>query len=101
MMHFIVLVRDASGDGVLRTAHRQEHVDYWNGQGEALLVAGAMMSDDGDDAIPIGSSFLLAAENEGAVKRLVADDPFTLRGVFAGAPQIQRVRPAIGTLWPN
>lgn len=100
-MHFLVLARDAEGAGDRRAAHRQEHLDYWLGQGEALLVAGAMMSDDSDAATPVGSSFLLAAQSGAEVRRLVAGDPFTLRGVFAGDPQVQRVRPAIGTLWPG
>lgn len=101
MMHFIVFASDAANSGDLRLAHRQEHVDYWKRQGDTVLVAGAMMSGDDEDAVPVGSSFLLAAANEDAVKRLMADDPFTLRGVFGLPLQIQRVRPAIGTLWPQ
>jgi uncharacterized protein YciI len=100
-MHYIVFARDADGAGELRSAHRQEHVEYWNQQGNVVLVAGAMMSGDDNDAVPVGSSFLLSASSEDAVKRLIADDPFTVCGVFGAAPQIQRVRPAIGELWPR
>lgn len=57
------------------------------------------MSDDGEDAVPIGSSFLLAAPDEKAVRELLARDPFTLGGVFGDNLQVQRVRPAIGSLW--
>jgi uncharacterized protein YciI len=100
MMHFIVLARDNAGAGERRQSHRQEHLDYWLSQGAALLVAGAMMSDDGESAEPVGSSYLLAAESEQQVLQLVAGDPFTRHGIFDGAPQVQRIRPAIGTLWP-
>lgn len=100
MMHFIVLARDAAGAGERRQEHRQQHLDYWLTRGDALLVAGAMMSDDSDAAVPVGSSFLLAADSEQDVLQLIAGDPFTQHRIFEGAPQVQRVRPAIGTLWP-
>lgn len=99
-MHYIVLARDADGMAAMRAEHRQSHVDYWQGQGEALLVAGAMMSGDGDDAAAVGSSFLLAAADEAAARALIAGDPFSTLGIFSGEVTVQRVRPAIGTLWP-
>ncbi|GGC18636.1 hypothetical protein GCM10011371_02770 [Novosphingobium marinum] len=95
-MHFLVLARDADGASALRTGHRQRHVDYWIGQGSRLKVAGAMMSDDGEDAVPVGSSFLIEASDESEVRELIAGDPFTTEGIFGSDVTVQRIRPAIG-----
>jgi uncharacterized protein YciI len=101
-MHFLVLAPDRPATGGLRQELRAEHVAYWTGVGDGVvLVVGAMMSDDSVDAVPVGSSFLLAAESEQVVRDLLARDPFTGGGVFACAPQVQRVRPAIGSLWQH
>lgn len=100
-MFFLVLARDAEGTGALRVELRPRHLDYWLAQGDALKVAGAMMSDDGDDAVPVGSSFLLSAGSEAAVRDLVAGDPFTTGGVFGSDIVVQRIRPAIGTWKPE
>lgn len=99
-MHFIVFAGDLPGTGELRQTYRAEHVEYWSSMNGVVLVAGAMMSDDSEDAVPTGSSFLLAARSEQEVRDLLAEDPFTVHGVFDPAPRIQRVRPAIGSLWP-
>lgn len=99
MMHYVVFARDRAGTQDLRIQYRQAHMDYWKGQGDTVLVAGAMMSSDDENAEPIGSQFLMAAPSAVEVARLIAEDPFSLHGIFDGSPQIQRVRPAIGTLW--
>ena len=95
-MFFIVLAADNPGALSLRLEQRQHHLDYWLEQGAAVKVAGAMLDGDGPDATPKGSSFLLEAENEAAVRELLAADPFTIEGVFTGDFLVQPVRPAIG-----
>lgn len=95
-MYFIILAPDRPGMLEKRLEHRPRHIDYWNAQGDVLKVAGAMLSGDGEDATPIGSSFLLEAESEAAARALIAQDPFMLEGIFSGEIQIQPVRPAIG-----
>lgn len=95
-MFFLVLAPDKPGMLDRRLEHRQRHVDYWVGQGDALKVAGAMLSDDGADATPVGSSFLIEAPDEAAARALLAADPFMTEGVFSGDFQVQPVRPAIG-----
>lgn len=95
-MFFLILAPDRPGMLDRRLEHRQRHVDYWVGQGAALKVAGAMLSDDGPDATPIGSSFLLEADDEATVRALVAADPFMIEGVFGDDIRVQPVRPAIG-----
>ena len=100
-MFFLVLAPDAPGSLERRLALRPAHVDYWTMQGEAVKVAGAMLSDDGPDAQPVGSSFLLEAEDEAVVRALIAADPFMTEGVFSGAVQVQPVRPALGEWRPQ
>lgn len=95
-MFFLILAPDKPGMLERRMEHRQRHLDYWVGQGAALKVAGAMLSDDGAEATPIGSSFLIEAEDEAAVRALIAADPFMTEGVFSKEFRIQPVRPAIG-----
>lgn len=99
-MYFLVLAADKPGALERRLEHRQRHIDYWVGQGETLKVAGAMLDGDGADARPIGSSFLLEAADEAAVRALIAGDPFAQEGIFSGDLQIQPVRPAIGDWFP-
>lgn len=95
-MFFIVLAHDKPGLLAQRLAHRPAHVDYWVGQGDALKVAGAMLESDAPDAPPIGSSFLIEAEDEAAVRALIAADPFTIEGIFDDNVTVQPVRPALG-----
>ena len=100
-MYFLVMAKDKPGAFEHRLEHRQRHVDYWVGQGDALKVAGAMLDGDGPDAKPIGSSFLLEVEDEGAVRALIAGDPFSTQGIFSEEIRIQPVRPAIGEWFPG
>ena len=100
-MFFLVLAPDAPGMLERRLALRQEHVDYWQALGGTVKVAGAMLSSDSEDASAVGSSFLLEAADESAVRRLMAADPFTTGGVFDNDVQIQAVRPAIGAWRPS
>ena len=99
-MFFIVLAYDKPGMLAQRLAHRPAHVDYWVGQGDALKVAGAMLASDAADATPIGSSFLIEAEDEAAVRAHVAADPFTIEGIFGDDVTVQPVRPALGVWRP-
>jgi hypothetical protein len=48
-MHCLILAPDAPNMLERRLALRQLHVDYWLGQGDAVKVAGAMLSDDGPE----------------------------------------------------
>ncbi|WP_327753809.1 YciI family protein (plasmid) [Sphingobium sp. SJ10-10] len=100
-MYFLVMAQDKPGALERRLEHRQRHIDYWVGQGDTLKVAGAMLDSDSADAKPIGSSFLLEAENESAIRTLIAGDPFSTEGIFSEEIRIQPVRPAIGEWLPG
>jgi uncharacterized protein YciI len=97
-MFFLIMAADRPGLLEKRLEHRQRHLDYWIGQGDALKVAGAMLSSDAPDALPIGSSFLIEAADEAAARALVAADPFAIEGIFGDELTVQPIRPAIG-IW--
>lgn len=96
MPHFLILAPDRADSLDLRLAQRQAHLDYWGGLPGVVKVAGAML--DGDR--PTGSSFLIETTNLTAAEALLANDPFTLAGVFDGTHRIVAVRPAIGDWLP-
>lgn len=97
MAYFLILADDRADGLDDRLAHRQEHIDYWNGKPGAVKVAGAML--DGDR--PRGSAFLIEADSEADARALLADDPFMLHGIFAGTTQVIAIRPAIGAWLPK
>jgi uncharacterized protein YciI len=63
----------------LRLSTRPRHLEYVDNAGMKILVAGPMLSETGD---PIGSLFLLEADDVAAVKRFSAGDPYTQAGLF-------------------
>lgn len=97
MPHFLILSPDRPGAIDDRLANRQAHLDYWTSMPGVVKVAGAMLQA----GKPLGSTFLLEAENEQSARALVAADPFTTQGIFSGDLQIVEVRPAIGEWLPQ
>lgn len=96
MAYFLVLAKDRAEAHEARLAHRQDHLDYWNGQMAQVKVAGAML--DGDR--PMGSAFLIEAADEAEAQALLTADPFTTAGIFSANVQIIAMRPAIGDWLP-
>lgn len=95
-MFFLILARDRVDALEQRLAIRQRHIDYWLAKGNTVKIAGAML--DGES--PIGSSFLIEADDEDQARTLLADDPFTTEGVFGDDIRVQPIRPAIGSWKP-
>ena len=95
-MIFIVLARDNPDMLSSRLAHRQRHLDYWTSQPGVVKVAGAMLRGTESE----GSAFLIEADDEVAVRALLAADPFTLEKIFSSDIHIQAFRPAIGAWYP-
>ncbi|MEO0030454.1 MAG: hypothetical protein RIS94_212 [Pseudomonadota bacterium] len=100
-MFFQVLASDKPGALPMRLEHRAAHVAYWQGQADAVKVAGAMLGGTGDEPQPVGSSFLIEAADVAEVRALLAADPFTTQGIFSDDIRIQAVRPAIGNWFPG
>jgi len=100
-MYFLIAAADKPGMLEQRIAHRQAHLDYWNGLAGTVKVAGAMLTGDDSDATPKGSAFIIEAESLAAARALLAADPFTVQGIFGDDIRIEVMRPAIGDWFPG
>jgi uncharacterized protein YciI len=98
-MFFIILAQDKPNALEQRLAHRQAHLDYWNGLAGCVQIAGAQLTSDAADATPKGSAFVIVAEDLTQARHLVDQDPFSRLGIFADI-RIEAFRPAIGAWKP-
>lgn len=78
-MQFVLQCFDKPKSLELRMSTRPKHLDYVDRSGMKILIAGPMLSDAGD---PVGSLFLLEADDVDAVRRFSAGDPYTKAGLF-------------------
>ena len=79
-MHFAITNHDKPDSLALRMSTREVHLNYLRGVGDALLVAGPILSDDGET--PIGSVLIVEAESLEAAKAFAAGDPYAEAGLF-------------------
>ena len=63
----------------LRAANRPDHLAWVQTLGDAVRMAGPLMSEDGQ---MIGSLCLIEVESLAAAKALGAEDPYAKAGVF-------------------
>lgn len=96
MPFFVILSPDRPDALDDRIANRQDHIAYWEGKPGVVKVAGAMLAD----GAPSGSLLLIEAHDETEARSLLAGDPFTSNGVFAGGATLIEIRPAIGQWLP-
>jgi len=75
-------------------AHRA-FVEDQETQGITVIVSGPLQSDDGE--IMTGSLFVLEACSRAAIDAFVANDPFTLQGIW-GEVRISRFHPRKGKI---
>ena len=78
-MYFLITCRDRPGVLERRMALRPEHLDYWQGLGEAVKLGGPQLLDDQ----PCGSFFLVDAADLAAAHAIAERDPFAREGIFA------------------
>ena len=100
-MIFLILVSDRPDQLQRRLHHRPSHRAYWNALGDRLKLAGPMTTDGNPDATSKGSFFLLDADSADHARRLVADDPFTIEGIFGSDVRIEQVSPGLGAWLPG
>ncbi|MET0546571.1 MAG: YciI family protein [Caulobacterales bacterium] len=98
-MLFVILASDRPGALELRLATRPKHIDYWNATG-AVKIAGAMLENYNADGNPKGSIVIVDAPDLATVNKMLADDPYTLAGVFGDDVRIELLRPGIGEWKP-
>jgi uncharacterized protein YciI len=71
----------------IRLDNRAAHVDYLKALGEAVLLAGPLLSDDGETMI--GSQLIVDFPSLDAARAWAAADPYAQAGLF----QSSTVRP--------
>ena len=76
---FVMIAKDKPGTGERRTATRPVHLEHLKAMGDKLVLAGALMGEDGN---PEGSLLVLEAENIDAAKATLLADPFIAAGIF-------------------
>ncbi|AGL20665.1 YCII-related protein, putative [Actinoplanes sp. N902-109] len=71
---------DAPGTLELRAQHRPAHSAHLTQGPVRPVLVGPLLAGDG--ITPLGSLLVFAAADRGAVERWVAEDPFTIAGVW-------------------
>lgn len=79
-MLFVVTCTDQADAGDLRAQTRQAHLDWANADGSPVKMGGPLLGP-GDQ--PVGSLLIVEAEDPEALKRVLAEDPYTRAGLFA------------------
>lgn len=78
-MLFALICRDKPGHLQLRRDTRPEHLDFLDGLGDRLKLAGPLLDSQGD---PNGTLAIIEAEDLAAAEALVATDPYAKAGLF-------------------
>ena len=87
---FVMIAKDKPGTGEQRTATRPVLLEHLKAMGDKLVLAGALMGEDGN---PEGSLLVLEAENLDAAKATLLADPFIAAGIF-GSVEVKHWRVA-------
>ena len=88
---FAMIAKDKPGTGDQRTATRPVHLEHLKAMGDKLVLAGALMGEDGN---PEGSLLVLEAADLDAAKATLLADPFVTQGIF-GSVEVKPWRLAI------
>jgi len=78
-MLYTILAFDKAGGGAIRSTTRAAHLDYLDGAGERLKLAGAFR--DGEEK-PVGSMIVIEAASETAARLFAENDPYAKAGLF-------------------
>jgi uncharacterized protein YciI len=79
-MNFVLYCVDKAGHGHVRTENRPAHVDYLKSNLERIVLAGPMLSDDGEAML--GSVLVIEAADRAAAEGFAAGDPYAKAGLF-------------------
>ena len=81
-MLFAVLFTDRPGQGALRAAHLQAHLDWLAAHPFQVRVAGSLREEPGQ--VPQGGLWIVEAEAKDSVHELMQTDPFWICGLRQG-----------------
>lgn len=79
-MQFAIYCLDKEGHGETRLNNRSTHLEHLKAHHDKLLLAGPMLSEDGNSMI--GSLLVVDLPDRAAVDRFLAADPYTKAGLF-------------------
>ncbi len=79
-MLFMVQCLDKPNSLDLRMATRPAHVDYVKSKIEHVIIAGALLADDGETMI--GSGYVLDFADRAQIDAFYADDPYVKAGLY-------------------
>ena len=80
-MPYMIRTHDKPDAAALRAATRAAHLAYLQPFVPRLLAAGGFLHDDG--SVAVGGMIIFDTDDRAEAEALVANDPFTLAGVFA------------------
>jgi uncharacterized protein YciI len=83
MTLFSVTNLDKDGALSIRLDNRAAHVDYLKALGDALHLAGPLLSDDGETMI--GSQLIVEFTDLAAAHAWASEDPYAKAGLFASS----------------
>lgn len=93
-MAYLAMCTDQHPDAAaIRQAKLAEHLDYIEGLGPQLLVAGPLNLEQFRHFD--GSLFIYDVDNEAAARDLLESDPYWIAGLY-GSPTIAKFLPARG-----
>ena len=78
-MLFAVIFTDKPGQGALRSAHLQAHIEWVAMHKASVLVAGSLRHEPAD--VPKGGLWIVESESKEAVHTLMKSDPFFTCGL--------------------
>jgi len=79
-MLYAIYCLDKPGSLEVRLGNRPAHVAYLESQGDKLITAGPLMSEDGQT--PLGSLLVFEAAGRAEAEAFAAADPYALAGLF-------------------
>ena len=79
-MLFAIVCHDKPDSLSVRMDNRPEHVAYLKEYNDRIVIAGPMLSEDGES--PIGSLLIMDLDDLAAAQAFAAGDPFAKAGLF-------------------
>lgn len=79
-MHFIIHCLDKAGSAEKRRSHFEAHKTYIAASPVKVVISGPLLAQD--NATPVGSCFLVEADDLALVETLNRNDPFFRAGLW-------------------
>lgn len=91
-MHFVAILEDRDDGLPTRLETRPVHLEWM--KTVPIRVAGPLLDAKGEK--PVGSLLIVEADDEAAVRAILAEDPYAKAGLFKSAAQVRPWRWVVG-----